>query len=353
MESRFGCDFSQVKVHADSQAAEPSSLFAATGRGLEAAPAPRASPACRSKIKAEPSDRKGPDIVAEETEEGPPGVEPGDKEESPQTSGQAASAAEPQAEVLAKSRHKEKIEFEVVRAELPSLTEALCKAKCPAPRNAPINFGIRRSTAAQIGAMSACTWGITSPDPLQVSTTTCRDGATWRLRATRVRSIIRTFSRQLAGQREPTIGNSTSANFCQQVTELDSLGSCLGSWYMLAAVRAHEAVHATEWRTSMGSDWPAQKAIIEGLSVPASGATKSRGSATNAMRTSAAFNSALQTSNASGNYPAFWGIPDPNAQTDAAERVIVTPRIREICVHARNRGWAPGGCPICAGLGIT
>jgi hypothetical protein len=122
---------------------------------------------------------------------------------------------------------------------------------------------------------------------------------------------------------------------------------------MLAAVKAHEAVHVQEWKTSMGSDWPAQKAIIEGLSVPASGATKSRAAATRDLRSSAAFLNAVETSNASGNYPAFWGIPDPNPNTDAAERVIVGPRIKELCVNARDRGFTPSTCPVCVANGIT
>jgi hypothetical protein len=202
--------------------------------------------------------------------------------------------------------------------------------------------------------MSASTWGITEPDPLKVATLTCRDGAVWRLRVTKVVSDIRTFSRQLAGQVAPTTANSTAANFCRQVTDLDSLGvPGAGHFYMLSAVRAHEAVHVQEWKTSMGSDWPAQKAIIEGLSVPASGATKSKAAARASMRGSAAFRNALRTSRASGNYPAFWGIPDPNAQTDAAERVVVTPQIRHLCVNARTRGFGPGACPVCAGLGIV
>jgi hypothetical protein len=200
--------------------------------------------------------------------------------------------------------------------------------------------------------MSATTWGITAPDPLKVATLTCRDGAVWRLRVTGVVSDIRTFSRQLAGQVAPTRANSTAANFCGQVTDLDTLGvSGAGHFYMLDAVRAHEAVHVQEWKTSMGSNWPAQKAIIEGLSVPASGATRKRAAARAAMRGSAAFKNALQTGVA--NYPAFWGIPDPNPQTNAAERVVVTPQIRHLCVNARNRGFGPSACPVCANLGIV
>ena len=245
---------------------------------------------------------------------------------------------------------KEKILFRVVDA--PPLAGA-GKKKCPVPANLPVGFPTpKKSTAAQIAAMSGSTWGITAPDPLRVFTLTCRDGPLWRLRVTAVVSDIRTFSRQLAGQVAPTTANSTAANFCGQVTDLDSLGVAgAGHFYMLDAVRAHEAVHAQEWKTSMGSDWPAQKAIIEGLNVPASGATKTQAAARVSMRGSAAFKNAVQTGVA--NYPAFWGIPDPNAQTNAAERVVVTPQIRHLCVNARNKGFGPGACPVCANLGIV
>ena len=159
----------------------------------------------------------------------------------------------------------------------------------------------------------AVPWGVTAPDPLRVRTRVCDDGPNWRLRVTGVTSVIRTFSRQLPGQQEPTTGRATAANFCTIVTDLDALGTCnpgapAGSnFYMLAAVRAHEAVHVDEWRTSMGTDWPAQKAIIEGLNVPRAAPTASRRAASAAMRGSAAFQAAIQTGTA--NYPAFWASP--------------------------------------------
>jgi hypothetical protein len=261
----------------------------------------------------------------------------------------AADLAAPRVEPAAEMP-KEKIQFRVIEA--PPLGGPV-KRMCPAPANVPIGFPApKRSTPAQIAAMSASTWGITAPDPLKVATLTCKAGPVWRLRVTGIVSDIRTFSRQLAGQVAPTAANSTAANFCGQVTDLDTLGVAgPGHFYLLNAVKAHEAVHVQEWVTSMGSNWPAQKAIIEGLNVPASGATATKAAARAAMRSSAAFRSALQTNVA--NYPAFWGIPDPNAQTNAAERVVVTPQIRHLCVNARNRGWGPGACPVCRNLGIV
>ncbi|MEC4748958.1 hypothetical protein [Methylomicrobium sp. Wu6] len=346
----------------------PQAQFRVSSIALDSSAFPAGAPvrAEQVKDKALPNDKADAEAAAEIKEAIPAQADAEedsvleDEEEQPapdsaisETEPAASAESAPSPDETEEQGPKAKVEFMVLQTALPFGGPGEVKTLCPAPRNAPVGFSVGRSTAAQRAAIGACTWGITSPDPLQVATRTCRDGANWRLRVRRVRSVVRTFSRQLAGQREPTVGNSTAANFCTQVSDLDALGNCPGNFYMLAAVRAHEQVHVDEWRTSMGSDWPAQQAIIDGLSVPAAGATRRRSAATAAMRSSAAFTNAIQTSNASGNYPAFWGIPDPNINTQAAERVVVAPRIRQLCVNARNRGWGPAACPVCVNNGIT
>ena len=42
------------------------------------------------------------------------------------------------------------------------------KTKCPAPKAASESFPVRKASKARITAMTACTWGITYPDPLKV-----------------------------------------------------------------------------------------------------------------------------------------------------------------------------------------
>jgi len=321
IEPRFGHDFSGVKVHA-----EPSPV----------------------KTKGLPTEME----VPPPTDEVP--FPPAPEEEAEEGTESALEEATPEEAAAEQSGSPEEIEIKVVPSETPPLEGISFKAMCPAPKSVSAGFSTNKSTAAQIAAMGPCTWGITSPDPLKINTLTCKQAAVWRLRVKSVKSVIRTFSRQLGGQVEPTTGNSTAVNFCGQVTDLDSLGTCPGgNWYMLAAVKAHEAVHVEEWKTSFGSDWPAQKAIIEALNVPAVGATKNKNAATAAMRSSAAFTNALLTDTASGNYPRFWGIPDPNTNTNAAERVIASPRIKQLCVNARGKGFGPGACPVCAAEGIV
>jgi len=242
-------------------------------------------------------------------------------------------------------------EVEVQVVDAPAPAGGAVKAKCPVPKAVKTSHPVWKSSAADIAAMPACRWGETAPDPLQLRVKVCKDGGSWQLRVAGVTSVVRTHSRQLPGQREPSRANSTSTNFCPQVSELDQLGACPGSWYMLQAVRAHEAVHVNEWKSSYPTDWPTQKAIIEGLTVPASGTTADAGAAFTALTALPAYQNALLTSTA--NYPAFWGIADPNANTIAAERAVVDPRIRDLCVNARNKKWNPGGCPVCSAIGIT
>ena len=254
-----------------------------------------------------------------------------------------------------KIKGKPAINFSIIQSDHapPDGTEGKRQA-CPAPAAAPQRHRGLDSTAAQVASMGACTWGITSPDNLGISTQTCRDGPNWRLVVTQVNSVVRSHSRLLAGQREPVPDvNTTAGNFCNQVTELDTLGVCPGAWYMIRAVFAHENVHVHEWLDNFTTDWNPLETAIEGLTVPAAGATASRAAATTALRADPIFVNARDTSRAGGNFPTFWALPDPNANTNAAETAVVTPRIQWICKTAGWRGWGPAACPVCVAQGIV
>jgi len=254
-----------------------------------------------------------------------------------------------------KIKGKASIHFSVIQNNQAQLLSGEGKYQaCTAPGPAGQRHRHLDSTAAQIAAMGACTWGITAPDPLGIGTVTCRDGANWRLVVTRVNSVIRSHSRLLPGQAEPVPGvNTTATNFCLQTTELDNLGDCPGAWYMIRAVRAHEDVHVDEWRNNFTTDWTPLETAIEALTVPAAGATADKAAATAAIRGTAVFTNARDTSNGGGNFPVFWGIADPNANTNAAERTVIAPRIRWICKYAKAQGWGPAACPVCVTNGIV
>lgn len=244
---------------------------------------------------------------------------------------------------------KPEINFSVVRSNQSPANRTRGKHQaCLPAAPAPQRHRTLTSTAAQIAAMEACEWGHTDPDNLGIATETCRDGADWRLVVTQVNSVIRTYSRLLPGQAEPVPGvNTTAANFCNQATDLDGLGECAGNWYMIHAVRAHEDVHIDEWRDNFTTEWNPLETAIEALRVPASGATADRHAATAALRGMAVFQNAQDTSDAGGNFPTYWGMPDPSPDTNVAEWLVVDPRIRWICQYADAQGWNSGACPVC------
>ena len=122
---------------------------------------------------------------------------------------------------------------------------------------------------------------------------------------------------------------------------------------MIRAVFAHENVHIHEWMDNFTADWNPLETAIEGLRVPAAGATASKAAATAALRADPVFVNARDTSRGGGNFPVFWGLPDPNANTNAAETAVVTPRIQWICKTAGWRRWNPAGCPVCVAQGIV
>lgn len=341
MDSRFGHHFSQVGIHSNASAAESAPPLNARAYAL------------------------GPNLVFETGQRSPNSYE---WEQLPahelvhavqqsvarSMAVQGKEKGEDEDEEK-KIKRKPVLDFRIVRDKgLPPGSIVGKRQACPAAAPAAQRHRHLDSSAAQIAAMDACTWGVTEPDELGIATETCRDGPNWRLIVTRVNSVIRSHSRLLPGQAEPVPDvNTTAGNFCDQVTELDNLGSCLGAWYMIRAVRAHEDVHVDEWRDNFTTDWNPLEAAIEALTVPAAGATADRGAATAALRGTAVFNNARDTTSAGGNFPTFWAIPDPNANTDAAERAVVEPTIRWICKYAGWRGWNPGHCAVCAAQGIT
>lgn len=356
-EPRFGHDFGHVRLHTDQRAADSARTLNAlaytvgdhivfgAGQSATVTSAGRRLLAHELTHTIHQGDRGGPSTSTLQH-----GIGAGDAVITPK----AKEKGEDE-DLEAKIKRRPAIRFSVVQYDQPPPVGVEGKRQaCPVPGPAAQRHRELDATAAQIGGMDACTWGITVPDDLGIATETCRDGADWRLVVTRVNSVIRTHSRLLAGQAEPVPGVNTNAgNFCDQVTELDNLGDCAGAWYMIRAVRAHEDVHVDEWRDNFTADWTPLETAIEALTVPAAGATADRAAATAALRADVTFTDARDTGNGGGNFPTFWAIADPNANTDAAERAVVDPRIRWICRHAGWQGWDPSTCPVCVAQGLA
>jgi hypothetical protein len=158
-------------------------------------------------------------------------------------------------------------------------------------------------------------------------------------------------TRLLPAQTEVTgpAGNTTAANFCAQVTELKALGNCPGVWYMLAAVVAHEDVHATRFLPALqhATVAPVLRTAIEGLCVPdAAGTTQA--SAAAAIQALPGFAAALTAAQANWLARILVLVAGDHAAggpTDVAEHGVVDPMIQTICNHAKANAW--GACAAC------
>jgi hypothetical protein len=106
-------------------------------------------------------------------------------------------------------------------------------------------------------------------------------------------------------------------------------------WYMIEAVQAHENVHVQEYETTFSSTFPSVKSAIESLTTPFQcGDTIATAKA---RMQSAATNEFNSENTADGQ--TFNAIPDPNAQTNAAEHAVVDPVVAAINGKATNNGW--------------
>jgi len=115
-------------------------------------------------------------------------------------------------------------------------------------------------------------------DPVDVQISAVCDGSDWYATLVGLRGQYSQQSRLFPGQQEVTGpgGNSTSDNFCPQVTELAAFGfqyaSCAGSppyatWYMLEAVKQHELVHSDSLKAALKTIAPGVEVRIEALHV--------------------------------------------------------------------------------------
>ena len=125
----------------------------------------------------------------------------------------------------------------------------------PVVANAPFNVAnaIVQPGAAPSNALGAGTWGLTFPENVQVTIDIFNNAGVWQPVLTGVIGNYSMQTRLLPGVTEVTgpAGNTTAANYCAQINDLNSLGAPGSVWYMLSAVVAHERVHARQFRTAL------------------------------------------------------------------------------------------------------
>jgi len=228
----------------------------------------------------------------------------------------------------------------------------------PVVANAPLNLDnvIAQPGAAPSNALTAGVWGLTFPENVQVNIEVFDNGGVWQPVLTGVTGNYSLQTRLLPGVTEVTGpgGNTTSANYCAQINDLNSLTLAANNWFMDAAVLAHERVHAEKFRDALidPSVINPLETAIEGITVPRGFMTPNAGMAEFFIRMDPAFQAALNTAQTNwlnqilvlvtGDH----GAPVGTGPTYTAEREILDPMIRRICNHAQANGW-PACAPLC------
>jgi peptidoglycan hydrolase-like protein with peptidoglycan-binding domain len=225
----------------------------------------------------------------------------------------------------------------------------------PVIANTPFNVAnaIAVPGAAPSNALGPGVWGLTFPENVQVTIDVFNNAGVWQPVVTGVTGNYSLQTRLLPGVAEVTgpAGNTTAANYCAQINDLDSLTHAAAAWFMLSAVLAHERVHARQFRTALIDPLVIAplEAAIEAITVPATILTPTAGVAEFFIRADPAFAAALNAAQANWLAQILVLVVNdhnPGGTADTEEHAIVDPMRRRICQHARANGW-PACPPLC------
>jgi hypothetical protein len=182
-------------------------------------------------------------------------------------------------------------------------------------------------------------WGFTWPESLDIELTAVRDGDNWVARAQNLTGHYSIMVRLLPGVRE--VGSTDASNYQAQLRDLRNLTHVKGDWFMLAAVRAHENVHANHFAPALAAVEPYINTRLAGLTTPYNAdTTASADAAIPILRALPGFAAARQYG--LDLWTDTWNIlkeHDHARATDAAEHTIVDPKIAEIEALAVSNGW--------------
>ncbi|SEL12546.1 eCIS core domain-containing protein [Nitrosovibrio tenuis] len=225
----------------------------------------------------------------------------------------------------------------------------------PVVANAPFNVAnaIAVPGAAPSNALGPGVWGLTFPENVQVTIDVFDNAGVWQPVLTGVTGNYSLQTRLLPGVTEVTgpAGNTTAANYCAQINDLNSLTHAAAAWFMLSAVLAHERVHARQFRAALidPSVIAPLEVAIEAITVPVTIFTPTAGVAEFFIRANPAFTTALNTAQANWLAQILVLVVNdhnPGGTADTEEHAIVDPMRRRICQHARANGW-PACPPLC------
>lgn len=138
-------------------------------------------------------------------------------------------------------------------------------------------------------------------------------------------------------------GNTTTDNYCKQITDLNNLGPTNAQWYMISAVQAHENVHVASLLPTLNQALPDIETSLESITVSNTG--QSSVAALSQVKALATF-----------SVTSFWvnkfvfQIGEDHkagAACDQAERKVVDTMIASICNSAKAQTPVWPTCSVC------
>jgi hypothetical protein len=205
--------------------------------------------------------------------------------------------------------------------------------------------------AAPSQALNPTDYGLTFPESVVPSITAKLDATgNWSPTVTALQGRFSMQTRLLPGQSEITgpAGNTTDANHCDQVMNLQSLGNIAGNtWYMIAAVQRHEQVHANHFLPALVKAEPAITASLEAVTVPNT-PKMTAAQAVAALKVDPGFKAAV--AGAQGLWLASILVEAAGDHTaggpcDKAEQTVTEPMRKTICDFAAAHKWT--ACAAC------
>lgn len=213
-----------------------------------------------------------------------------------------------------------------------------------------------RSASKKKWANPSDPWGLAYVERINPTISARCEKGVWRVIVTGISGDYSILARLVKGVKEVTgpKGNTTNANFCAQVEDLQALGG--SRWYMVKAVEAHEAVHAKHMLPALVASAKQIEALFTKLEVPITPG-KTRAQAIAELKALPAYKAAQEQAYNLWlqKYLAAAG-PDhgtaDNGPAYKAEYPVVNPMIKKICDHARTSKWpACAYCPKASGGG--
>jgi len=183
-------------------------------------------------------------------------------------------------------------------------------------------------------------WGVTQPgDPVaDITAYFTHPNHVWKCKVTTSTCQISQGSRLISGVNEATVAACTTQAIYQKMyDDFLSRGATPCSWFMIAAIDAHEKVHSDDWKEINNPLFTIFKATVESLSLEYDSSSYTPGEARDDIKDLASYGNAFDAYIEDGNDD--WDQdeykhPGCDARTNIATDSVLIPRLTALALHA-------------------